>query len=77
MTAVGISAAAIKIPGATNQAALEIEIGSKNLIAKIAAAATKMVSMSRDASSRFDLLSKNEADSIVGRESAILSWLKG
>jgi len=75
LIAVGTSAAAIKIPGAINQTALEKELLSRTLIARIAVIVTSAVSISKRVFSRFNLMLKNGADSMAGGELAILSCL--
>ncbi len=74
LIAVGISAAAIKIPGLTNHAVLEIELVAKSRIAKIAEIVTNVVSVNREILNRFNPLVKSGTDSAVGGELAILSW---
>ena len=74
LIAVGISAAAIKIPGLTNHATLEIELAAKSRIVKIAAIVTNAVSVNRKILNRFNPLVKSGTDSAVGSELAILSW---
>ena len=77
LIAVGTSAAAIKIPGAINQTALERELLSRTLIARIAAIVTRAVSITKLALSCFNLMLKNGADSMAGGELAILNCLDG
>ena len=74
---VGTSAAATKITGVTSQVGLIMELALKTLIAKIAAIVTTVVSVSKDVSSRLNLLPKNGADPTAGSGLAILNFLDG
>ncbi|GAH41295.1 unnamed protein product, partial [marine sediment metagenome] len=55
--------------------ALERELSSRTLIARIAAIVTRAVSMTKVALIRFNLMLKNGADSTAGGELAILNCL--
>lgn len=77
LIAAGTRAAAIKIPGATIQVGLKIELVPKALIVRIAAIVTMVVSTSKRVFSRFDLMPKSGADPMAGSGLVILNCLDG
>ncbi len=62
---------------AINQVGLKIELVQKTLIARIAAIVTRLVSINKRVFSRFDQMTKSEADPMVGSGLAILNCLDG